>query len=398
VVGFFAGWISFFGWIFDFAAIIQITASVAVALYSVYHPDLVIQPWHVYIAYLLILWLCVGIVIFGNRIIPYLQDLGLFLVLGGGLVTIIVVAAMPSQHATNSFVWTDWVNSTGWSDGVAFLAGVLNGAFAIGTPDAITHMAEELPNPKRDLPRAVAAQIILGTISMFAPYFLWPCPWILILSPAGFVYAIAILYGISDLNAVLSSNGSFPLAEVYAQATSNNGATFGLLFIIFCSLMICVIGTVLTISRIWWTLARDNATPFAKFFSIVDERLSCPIPATLFCALFGTALGAIPLGSKTAFQDLVGSFIILSTMSFVLAFLPNILTRRKYIPAGPFTLGRFGMAINIAAVVLICFFNVFYCFREFPVPCLVSFSFETIANLLSSIWLPGNGPLDNELQ
>jgi hypothetical protein len=172
VIGFFAGWISFFGWIFDFAAIIQITANVAVALYSVYHPDLVIQPWHVYVAYLLILWLCVAIVIFGNRSIPYLQDLGLFLVLVGGLVTIIVVAAMPQQHATNSFVWTDWVNSTGWSDGVAFLAGVLNGAFAIGTPDAITHMAEELPNPKRDLPRAVAAQIILGTLSMFTHFSL----------------------------------------------------------------------------------------------------------------------------------------------------------------------------------------------------------------------------------
>jgi amino acid transporter len=175
VIGFFAGWISFFGWIFDFAAIIQITANVAVALYSVYHPDLIIQPWHVYIAYLLILWTCVGVVIFLNRLIPYLQDLGLFLVLVGGLVTIIVVAAMPPQHASNSFVWTDWVNGTGFPDGVAFLTGVLNGAFAIGTPDAITHMAEELPNPKRDLPRAVAAQIILGTLSMLAHLSPWTC-------------------------------------------------------------------------------------------------------------------------------------------------------------------------------------------------------------------------------
>ena len=141
------------------------------ALYSVYHPALVIQPWHVYIAYLLILWTCVCIVILLNRIIPYLQDLGLFLVLVGGLVTIIVVAAMPPQHASNSFVWTNWVNQTGFSDGVAFPTGVLNGDFAIGTPDAVTHMAEELPNPKRDLPRAVAAHIILGTLSMFAQSF-----------------------------------------------------------------------------------------------------------------------------------------------------------------------------------------------------------------------------------
>ena len=105
------------------------------------------------------------IVIFGNRILPYLQDAGLFLVLVGGLVTIIVVAAMPTTHASNSFVWSDFVNTTGWSDGVAFLTGVLNGAFAIGTPDAVTHMAEELPNPRKDLPKAIAAQIILGTLS-----------------------------------------------------------------------------------------------------------------------------------------------------------------------------------------------------------------------------------------
>jgi choline transport protein len=184
-------------------------------------------------------------------------------------------------------------------------------------------------------------------------------------SSAGFVYAIAILYGISDLPAVGRSS-SFPLAEVYAQATNrNDGATFGLLFIIFAYLIICVICTVLTIARIWWTLARDNATPFARFFATVDERLSCPIPATLFCAFFGTGLGAIPLGSKTAFQALVGSFIILSTMSFVLAALPNILNGRKYIPPGPFHMGRLGMPVNIAAVVLIIFFNVFYCFRKF---------------------------------
>lgn len=75
---------------------------------------------------------------------------------------------MPTQHASNSFVWSDWNNATGWGIGVAFLAGVLNGAFTIGTPDGVTHMAEELPNPRKDLPRAIAAQIILGTISVFS--------------------------------------------------------------------------------------------------------------------------------------------------------------------------------------------------------------------------------------
>jgi hypothetical protein len=51
------------------------------------------------------------------------------------------------------------------SNGVAFLAGILNGAYAIGTPDSVTHMAEEVPNPRRDLPKAIAMQLILGTLS-----------------------------------------------------------------------------------------------------------------------------------------------------------------------------------------------------------------------------------------
>ena len=83
---------------------------------------------------MLITWLATGFVIFFNRFIPHLQSAGLFLILVGGLVTIIVVVAMPNQHASNTFVWKDFQNMTGWSNGIAFLTGVLNGAFTIGTP------------------------------------------------------------------------------------------------------------------------------------------------------------------------------------------------------------------------------------------------------------------------
>jgi hypothetical protein len=64
---------------------------------------------------------------------------------------------------------------------------------------------------------------------------------------AAFLYAIALLYGISDITAVQNSPGSFPLAAAYAQATGSKGATFGLLFIIFLSLTPCLIGTFLTV-------------------------------------------------------------------------------------------------------------------------------------------------------
>jgi hypothetical protein len=80
------------------------------------------------------------------------------------------------------------------------------------------------------------------------------------------------------------------------------------------------------------------------------------------------ALGAIPLGSSTAFLDLTGSFIILSTVSYGIPFLANVVTGRKYFPKGPFHLGKYGFAINIIAVLFICLFNILYCFRKPPLP------------------------------
>ncbi len=119
---------------------------------------------------------------------------------------------------------------------------------------------------------------------------------------------------------------------------------------------------VLQVGRLWWTLARDNATPFASHFAIVNERLSCPVSATLLCATLCTALGAIQLGSKTAFVDLVGSFIILTTISYFLAIFPHVLSGRKNVPEGPFWMGRAGFAVNAIACTLIVFFNIFFCF------------------------------------
>lgn len=98
---------------------------------------------------------------------------------------------------------------------------IFSALVTIGTPDAVTHLAEELPNPQVDLPKAVFAQVGLGFITAF-------------------LFAITIFYGISDLDAVVNSNGSFPLAEVYMQATNSRAATFGLLLIVFLSIMVCI--------------------------------------------------------------------------------------------------------------------------------------------------------------
>ena len=120
-------------------------------MYAAYHPEFVALQWHVFVAFIVITWLSCAIVLLANRILPLFESLGGFFTIVGVFITIVVCAAMPGSkggggHATNSFVWRDWVNSTGYtSNGFVFLLGMLNGAFAVGTPDITSHLAEEIP-------------------------------------------------------------------------------------------------------------------------------------------------------------------------------------------------------------------------------------------------------------
>lgn len=261
-----------------------------------------------------------------------------------------------SSYASSSFVWADWSNQTGYSsNGFVFLAGMLNGAYAVGTPDCVSHLAEEIPHPKRNIPLAIAAQMGIG---FFTAFF----------------YMIAIFYAITDLDGVLGAP-YFPLAQIYAQATSSNGGTVGLLLVILFPILCTTIGCYITAGRCLWTLARDEAVPFSGTLGVISHRFKNPFNATVVCGIFSTILGAIYVGSTTAFNAFVGSFVVLSTLSYLAAILPFIFTRRfsrssqepgAYINSmkpGPFQMGhRVGYTINIISCLYIIVFVVIYCF------------------------------------
>jgi amino acid transporter len=119
-------------------------------MYALFHPEFVILRWHVFVSYILITWITCIIVLYANRALPTIEAIGGFLVVAGVLITIIVCAIMPHAkglpYATSDFVWREWQNETGYSsNGFVFCLRMLNGAFAVGTPDVISHLAEEVP-------------------------------------------------------------------------------------------------------------------------------------------------------------------------------------------------------------------------------------------------------------
>ncbi|KAF2191466.1 choline transporter [Zopfia rhizophila CBS 207.26] len=352
VCGWFAGYWNVLAWIFGAASMSAILGNQLVSMYAIVHPALETKAWHVFITYIIVTWICCSIVLFSNRSLPGISKLGMFLILGGVLVTIIVCAVMPhvngTGYASNRFVWRDWENNTGYSsNGFVFLAGMLNGAYSVGTPDVTSHLAEEMPRPSVNIPKAMLAQMTIGFIT-------------------GLLYMIPIFYSIHDIEAILSSTINFPLAEIYHQATNSRGGAVGLLVVAFLPTFITCVGCYITAGRMLWTLGRDNATPLSSWVGHISPRFNNPFNATIICGIMVSILGCIYVGSKTAFNAFVGSYVQLSTLSYLAAILPHLITRRKNVRPG-----YFWMKSVIAEIVLtfsslyIMAFVVIFCFPFF---------------------------------
>ena len=206
-------------------------------------------------------------------------------------------------------------------------------------------VAEEIPNPKRNIPKGILAQLVAGFLTAF-------------------VFYITVLYAITDFDEVLNSPiVSLPLAAAFLQCTNSTAGATGLLVIFFLDFFLTIPGAYLTSGRMLWTLARDDATPFPGFLGKVSRTFRNPFNATFACGIFTTILGCIFIGNQAAFNAFVGVFSILTTMSYLAAILPHILLGRQYVRPGPFWMpGIVGYLITGIACAYIIIFNIIYMF------------------------------------
>lgn len=346
-IGYFAGWWNYLAWVFGAASMSSIIGNTIVQMYGLNHPDFVAESWHVFVVYIIITWMACLSVCFFNRAMPYLNNIGIFFILVGFIITIIVLAVMPSRNgqprATNEFVWTEWSADIGYPSGFVFVTGMLNGAFSVGVPDVVSHLAEEIPNPSRNVPIAIGLQMGIGFIT-------------------GFAYLVSIMYAINDYDALFEV--AYPIAEIYRQGTGSAAGAIGLLMLALICVTICLVGLYITAGRTLWTLARDEATPFSRQLSKVHPTLHVPIATTILTAILVTILGCIYVGSTTAFNAFAGSFVLMSSSSYIAAILPHLLTGRKNITYGTFHLNRgpLGYILNTVACGYMMVWFVIYCF------------------------------------
>lgn len=345
--GYFAGWLNYFAWLLTVPSTCCICGQGILYIYQMYHPEFTVERWQIFICSVIICWCQCFIVMFCTKLLPAINLAGCFFIVAGFFISVVVCAVMPSVngsgYASSKFVWATFNNQSGYlSDAVTFLVGMLNGAFAVGTPDCVSHMAEEIDHAGRNLPIVLLWQIVVGFVTAIA-------------------YMAAMFYAISDIDAIFAAGSIFPLGDIYRQATGSKAGALGLLAVIIIPTFCAGTGCMITCGRTLYALARDNATPFPSYLGLVNSTFKSPLWATFTCGVISTLVVAIYVGTTTAFSAFVGSFVLLTTSSFLLCIVPHMLHKRNIITPGPFWLGKWGFVVNLVAVLYMVVFFVIYC-------------------------------------
>ena len=146
-IAFTTGWLSSFGWLFTTASANLFCAQICVNIATLYHPTYVWRQWQVWLIYTLVIIICALITIYLPRLIPIGETFFFWTSVVDFVDSFIALLAASNTKQSGRAVFTDRVNQTGWSDGVAFLLAVGQSMYGFLCTDAATHLSEEMPVP-----------------------------------------------------------------------------------------------------------------------------------------------------------------------------------------------------------------------------------------------------------
>ncbi|KAL2789370.1 amino acid/polyamine transporter I [Aspergillus keveii] len=259
-------------------------------------------------------------------------------------VTIAVLVSL-APHNLDSFVWDTFVGGlSGWKDSdVVFSIGLLGVITPLAGVDGIIHMAEEVKNAKVVVPRSM----IYGT---------------LINGVLAFAYLIAVIYCMGDYAEALLSPTGYPIIKIAYQATGSKPATYVLMAMGMLPGWIALFNGLASVTRLTWAFARDNGLPFSDFFARVDSTFKIPLRALFLVSSCIFARSFIQIGSNAAFNAILSLSKLGLYISYLIPLILLVLKRLTVpgdIPQGTFTLGKWGLTMNLIAIVFATYFVIF---------------------------------------
>ncbi|KAK4665160.1 uncharacterized protein QC763_510710 [Podospora pseudopauciseta] len=353
-LSFIVGWLSVLGWQVGNPAICFLLAQQIQGLVILNNPSYVPERWHLTLLVIAILTVCMVLNTLLYRALPLLETLALVLHTAGFLAVLIPLWTMGPKLQPAHDVFFTFADGGGWGNtGLSCLVGILSPIFSLLGPDSATHMAEELQDASKSLPRAMIATALLNGVS-------------------GFVMVVTYCMVLGDLESVLQTPTMMPFIQVFYNAVGSYGGVTAMTCIMIIMASCGVVNNIATSSRQLWAFARDRGVPFSGWFAKVHPRLGLPLNALGASYVFAVLLSLINIGSTVAFNILTSLGVGALLSSYAISCGCIAVKRIRHEPLLPrsFDLGRTGLVINVLSVSFLVFTFIMTFFPPVPEPTL----------------------------
>ncbi|KAG4438550.1 hypothetical protein IFR05_005974 [Cadophora sp. M221] len=195
----------------------------------------------------------------------------------------------------------------------------LNGPnWAFSCLDAVTHLVDEIPNPRVNIPKALLVTVTLGSFT-------------------GLLTGFALFFSATDLESVFTSGT--PSLQIFSNAFSGNtAAAIALQILVACYVAGAIVGVHTWQSRMAWAFSKDKGF------------------------LFHSRMSRLARSRSTAFNALISAGILLQYLTYSASILCLLSYGRSNIRHGPFWFPRLGYVANIVTVAWTFISLVFYSF------------------------------------
>ncbi|KAM0699414.1 hypothetical protein Q7P36_001462 [Cladosporium allicinum] len=331
------GWLAALGWQALVATTAYSSAVIILSMASIYHPEYAMQNWHQSL-----LMIGIGVIgtlmnTYGAKHLPVLEGIVLIVHIFGFFCIIIPLWVL-APKAPASEVFGTFENFGGWSSvGAACFVGSITATGSFAGSDAAVHLSEETKDASKSVPRMIMFTIVLN-------------------GAMGLVFIITYCFCITNLEAVVMSESPFPFMDVFFAGTNSKAATVAMSTIPLILSVCTSLNALAAASRQAWSLARDQALPFSSWFRKVTT-IGTPIPlnSIMFSLSILVIIALINIGSSAALNTIIALLTSATSFSYALsiACILQKRLRREPLPPSRFSLGKFGVPINLFAVLYV---------------------------------------------
>jgi amino acid transporter len=298
---------------------------------------------------------------FGVGLVALLNDISVWWHLVGVALIFVVLFFVPVHHQSLSFIFTGFVNNTGFAfPGVTiyvFLIGLLLAQYTFTGYDASAHLTEETHNAAISGPRGIVLSIVVSLV-------------------AGWILLIGVTGAIQNYSAEAAA--VTPGAQVFLDAAGHNLGLF-LLFVIVGAQFYCGMSSVTSNSRMIYAFSRDGAVPGSELWHKINPRTRTPTNSIIFATVAAWILGLPYLWSPVAYAAVTSIAVIGLYIAYGIPILLRLLAGAKF-QRGPWHLGRWSYVIGWIAVVWIAFIAILFILPQAaPGITLTTFNYAIVA-------------------